>query len=1015
MHSQHENFLWRYLAIIAVGAALLICVRLKYVSDIEAAMESYRVESHEMAMGFGMRIEHVFERIYDGLRTIARLPGVRAIDRYAEDFDTDARETTQEIYNSLATAVAMSEVYIVSVDMQPSEWDLKTGWMQAPITTFDGLILGKSARDEELNAAAGNDGESSNSELRISKSWGDKDDVAVGSGDNCFRCHAEFDSNKPPKHIVPVIGEAEEIEYYEYELMVKQMAWMKQNCPREEDVSALTYPLISGPEVITCDNRRYDIAHPNNSDRSGLVLSVPLFDPRGDLRGCVSGVILTNVLRDLLPGGQLGLVNTHNHYVARSWDDGPVEWNRPGVSSGTPSQDLIYSEVLDLPVDDESGQWQLWVGRPDSEFWDRMDVRSASTVASVGYVAIGLLTAGGGLAVGLGIRHHRELRRINLRLEKRVDERTAALQKAARTLEENNDELEVRQYEMETQQKELFALNSRLEASADEMKRTLDELKAYKFALDEHSIVTTTDLAGRIDYANDKFCKISKYSREELIGQTHRIVNSGKHSREFWAGAWNTAVRGGIWREEVCNRAKDGSLYWTDATIAGLRGAEGKINKFIAIRTDITERKLMEDRLIRAQEAAESANKSKSEFLANMSHEIRTPMTAILGFAELLLDEGDLARAPERRVNAIRTIQRNGDHLLGVINDILDISKIEAGKLTVERKRCSPCQVLAEVASLMQVRADDRMIQFRIDPDGPLPVSIESDELRLRQILINLVGNAIKFTEHGSVRLIPRFVRGPVPMLQFDVVDTGIGMTDEQVTRLFTPFSQADTSMARRFGGTGLGLTISRRLSEMLGGGIEIIATAPGEGTTMRATVSPGSLDGVEMIEDVSRAISESVDASATHDESQSMVGATDPLAGLKILLAEDGPDNQRLISLMLKKAGATVDIAENGKAAVEAAWRAVESSAFYDIILMDMQMPIMDGYEATAQLRANGYRRPIVALTAHAMGGEMKKCISAGCDGYLTKPIKRSTLIEGVLQHALATAPSGDAGEDRL
>ena len=221
--------------------------------------------------------------------------------------------------------------------------------------------------------------------------------------------------------------------------------------------------------------------------------------------------------------------------------------------------------------------------------------------------------------------------------------------------------------------------------------------------------------------------------------------------------------------------------------------------------------------------------------------------------------------------------------------------------------------------------------------------------------------------------------------------------------------------MARRFGGTGLGLTISRRLSEMLGGGIEIIATAPGEGTTMRETVSPGSLDGVEMIEDVSRAISESVDASATHDESQSMVGATDPLAGLKILLAEDGPDNQRLISLMLKKAGATVDIAENGKAAVEAAWRAVESSAFYDIILMDMQMPIMDGYEATAQLRANGYRRPIVALTAHAMGGEMKKCISAGCDGYLTKPIKRSTLIEGVLQHALATAPSGDAGEDRL
>ena len=399
---------------------------------------------------------------------------------------------------------------------------------------------------------------------------------------------------------------------------------------------------------------------------------------------------------------------------------------------------------------------------------------------------------------------------------------------------------------------------------------------------------------------------------------------------------------------------------------------------------------------------AELANRAKSEFLANMSHEIRTPMTAILGFADLLVEEGDLSRAPERRVNIVRTIQRNGEHLLGVINDILDVAKIEAGKLEVERKTCAPCQVLAEVASLMQVRADERKIEFRIDPDGPLPESIESDELRLRQILINLVGNAIKFTEHGSVRLIPGLETGPVPRLHFDIVDTGIGMTEEHAAKLFAPFTQVDSSMARRFGGTGLGLTISRRLSEMLGGGIEIVATAPGEGTTMRVTVDPGPLDGVAMIDDVSRAISESVDVAAIQ-ETPAREDAPDPLAGMKILLAEDGPDNQRLLSFMLKKAGASVDIAENGRAAVEMVWKAVEQSAYYDLVLMDMQMPIMDGYEATAQLRAKGYRRPIVALTAHAMGGEMEKCLSAGCDGYLTKPIKKSTLVEGVLKHAHA------------
>ncbi len=212
--------------------------------------------------------------------------------------------------------------------------------------------------------------------------------------------------------------------------------------------------------------------------------------------------------------------------------------------------------------------------------------------------------------------------------------------------------------------------------------KALVELESQKHALDEHSIVAVTDTSGKITYVNDKFCRISKYSREELIGQDHRIINSGYHPRTFFAELWKTIAAGNVWHGEVCNRAKNGSLYWVDTTIVPFRDADGRITQYVAIRTDITDRKRAEEELINAKEAAEVANRAKSEFLANMSHEIRTPMTAILGFAENMLDA---SQSESEKLNCIHTIRRNGDCLLGLINDILDLSKIEAGKMTIER------------------------------------------------------------------------------------------------------------------------------------------------------------------------------------------------------------------------------------------------------------------------------------------------------------------------------------------
>jgi len=420
---------------------------------------------------------------------------------------------------------------------------------------------------------------------------------------------------------------------------------------------------------------------------------------------------------------------------------------------------------------------------------------------------------------------------------------------------------------------------------------------------------------------------------------------------------------------------------------------------------------------------AEAANRAKSEFLANMSHEIRTPMTAIMGYADLLTQEvmccptcgqHDRCEKRSRAREYIQTLRRNGKHLLAIINDILDLSKIEAGKMEVERVEVSPCEVVQEVVSLMRSRAIDKGLTFEVEYVGPIPETIQSDPTRLRQILINLVGNAIKFTEVGGVQIVVRMADdfdAPNPHLVFEVIDTGVGMTPEQQANLFKPFTQADTSTTRKFGGTGLGLAISKRLAEMLGGDIRAESTL-GEGSTFILTIETGPLAGVRKIENPQQ-VCLLDDADAAKEPT-----AVPKLRG-RILLAEDGPDNQRLISFVLETAGAEVVVAENGRVAVEKAFAALQEAAPFDLILMDIQMPEMDGYEATAELRRRGYEGPIIALTAHAMESDRRKCLEIGCDNFVTKPIDRRQLVALVANYLqgdeaddAAASQAGDAAD---
>ncbi len=524
-----------------------------------------------------------------------------------------------------------------------------------------------------------------------------------------------------------------------------------------------------------------------------------------------------------------------------------------------------------------------------------------------------------------------------------------------------------------------------------------EQLRLYARAIETAAnAIVITDRNGTIQWVNPAFTRMTGYAREEAIGQNPRVLKSGKHDRAFYENLWQTILSGKVWKGEVINKRKDGTLYHEEMTIAPVLDERGGITHFAAIKQDVTERKQFQQQLEEALQQAQSASRAKSEFLANMSHEIRTPMNGILGMAQLL------SHTPlnEEQRDYVETLQQSAESLLSLLGDILDITQIESGKMHLHYAPFDLRATARQVAHLFSARAKEKGLQVEVEIADGIPSQVIGDELRIRQILSNFVGNAVKFTEQGSIRIqiAPTDAHDEQNVeeirhqhsidatcrtvwIRLAVSDTGIGIPPEKQQVIFDSFVQADSSSTRRYGGSGLGLAINRSLAQLMGGTIGVQSEV-GKGSIFWVDL-PVFVQSMEQCEGMPL-----VGASTTPAKAQGIAVWN----GLSVLLVEDNEINRKVALRLLQQMGCQVDVATDGTEAVEKT-----ASQRYDIVLMDVHMPQMDGLEATRRIRereqATGWHQLIIAMTASVTKEDVNRCLEAGMDDYLSKPVRLEVL----------------------
>ncbi|KAA5542639.1 PAS domain-containing protein [Roseiconus nitratireducens] len=550
----------------------------------------------------------------------------------------------------------------------------------------------------------------------------------------------------------------------------------------------------------------------------------------------------------------------------------------------------------------------------------------------------------------------------------------------------------------------LFATMRDLTARRRDEQQLRLQYKAIESAVNGILICDVRQHDCPIIYANPGFYEMTGYSPEETLGKNCRFLQGERTDRQKVAELRESIHEGKRCVVTLLNYRKDGSPFWNELQLTPVHEGDGTLTHFVGVQHDVTAQREAQEKLKRAnetlankqaalrasQQRALAASETKSEFLANMSHELRTPMTAVLGFADMLRAETDDSNAIEK----IDTITRNGKYLLSLLNDILDLSKIEAGKLDIDNESVNVAQVIEDVADLMHVRARQEGIPLIVEFQSEVPREVTADRVRVRQILVNLIGNALKFTDEGEVRVTIALERNSdaesngsgAADLVVRVADTGIGMSDEQLQDLFQPFTQGSHRAKRKYGGTGLGLSISKRLVDAMGGDIQV-ESRKGNGSvfTLRLPVT------AEQLSQLVRPSPERPER--TQRESTFRF----PQIHARVLLADDRRDIWRVVKYFMEKCGAEVVVTEDGRQAVDAARAAREEGHPFKLILMDMQMPVMTGKEAVIKLRQDGFDVPIIALTADAMDGEREACIDFGCTDYIAKPVDGRRLVKMV------------------
>jgi PAS domain S-box-containing protein len=505
-----------------------------------------------------------------------------------------------------------------------------------------------------------------------------------------------------------------------------------------------------------------------------------------------------------------------------------------------------------------------------------------------------------------------------------------------------------------------------------EQKAAKLQLNTLSLAIEQSSsVVMITDLTPNVEYINQAFINSSGYAREEIIGKNPGLFKSGKTPKSTYEVMWASLQDGKAWQGELINQNKQGEDFIELTWITPIRQDNQTISHYLSVKENITERKRSEALLVAAKERAENLASSKSQFLANMSHEIRTPMSAIIGFSDLAL----LEEMPVAVYDYLQDISTASRHLLTILNDILDISKLEAGQMTLQLESFNLADLRSTLYGLLINTARAKGLSFTIEIDDKVPNTLIGDALRLRQVLINLLGNAIKFTQQGSVTLTITLqqINATDAQLLFSVIDTGMGISAEQQDKLFQPFSQVDDSFSRNFEGTGLGLTISQNLVQLMGAGIKL-----------NSDIGLGSCFSFELSLPLDLSISEPQLVST-------IILNPEPLGGVRILVVEDDAFNQKIINLVLHRFGAYVVLANNGLEALST----LEQERF-DIVLMDLHMPVMNGYDATLAIRkqARYAKLPVITLSASVTEDERRRCLATGMNDFIAKPINKIELL---------------------